>query len=154
MFGGLGTLDLDLFSRALRLRWLWYQWKEPDRPWVGSEAPVNELDLQLFRASTVVTIGNGLKAEFWNSTWLNVAPNFYKLAWRKHRKVQEEVNDHNRTRGLWRMSSITEISEFVTLWDLVQDVTFTDMPDDIIWRWTTDGTYSARSAYAIQFKGS
>ena len=24
-FGGLGILDLDLFSRALRLRWLWYQ---------------------------------------------------------------------------------------------------------------------------------
>lgn len=73
-FGGLGILDLDLFSRALRLRWLWYEWNEPDRPWVGTELPVNEIDRQLFRASTVVTVGNGLKAEFWNSSWLNGRP--------------------------------------------------------------------------------
>jgi len=38
-FGGLGILDLDLFSRALRLRWLWFQWTTPDRPWVGTEPP-------------------------------------------------------------------------------------------------------------------
>ena len=26
--GGLGILDLDRFTRALRLRWLWFQWKQ------------------------------------------------------------------------------------------------------------------------------
>jgi hypothetical protein len=46
--GGLGLIDLDLFSRALRLRWLWFAWKDPDKPWVGTEPPVNELDRQLF----------------------------------------------------------------------------------------------------------
>ena len=25
--GGLGILDLERFTRALRLRWLWYKWK-------------------------------------------------------------------------------------------------------------------------------
>jgi hypothetical protein len=34
--GGLGVLDLELFSRALRLRWLWFQFVDPDRPWVGT----------------------------------------------------------------------------------------------------------------------
>ena len=34
--GGLGVCDLERFSRALTLRWLWFDWKEPDRPWVGS----------------------------------------------------------------------------------------------------------------------
>ena len=58
-FGGLGILDLDLFSRALRLRWLWYEWVSPEKPWVGTALQVNAVDRQLFRASTSVTLGDG-----------------------------------------------------------------------------------------------
>lgn len=58
---GLGILDLELFRRALRLRWLWYQWVDPNRPWTGSEVPCKEIDKHLFRASTIVHIGNGNK---------------------------------------------------------------------------------------------
>lgn len=29
-----------------------------------------------------------------------------------------------------------------------------DMPDTVTWRWTSDGVYSATSAYAMQFEGS
>ena len=36
-FGSLGILDLDLFCRALHLRWLWFEWTSPERPWVGTE---------------------------------------------------------------------------------------------------------------------
>ena len=82
--GGLGVLDLDRFSRALRLRWLWFEWKDPDRPWVGGNLPVNEVDRQLFRASTIVTVGNGKTAKFWEASWLqgkaprDIAPRLYK----------------------------------------------------------------------------
>lgn len=157
---GLGILDLDMFSRALRLHWLWFAWHNPDRPWVGTEPPVNETDRHLFRASTVVTIGNGLKAEFWNSSWLqglaprDLAPNLYKLAWRKHRRVFEEVTNANWTHGLWRMSTVTEMAEFVELWDRVQGVQFTDSQDELHWRWTANGEYTAKSTYSIQFSGS
>ena len=107
-FGGLGILDLALFSRALRLRWLWYQWTDPDRPWVGTELPVSVVDRQLFRVSTVVTLGDGTKASFWQSAWLNghapmdVFPDLFKLAWRKNRLVKEELEHQSWTRGLWR----------------------------------------------------
>jgi len=100
-FGGLGILDLDLFSRALRLRWLWFQWTESEQPWVGIEPPVDAVDKQLFRASTVVTLGNGEKASFWQSTWLcgqapmDRFPNLYKLAWRKNKTVKEELLNQN-----------------------------------------------------------
>ena len=146
-FGGLGILDLDLFSRALRLRWLWFQWTSPDRPWAGTEPPVNAVDQQLFRVSTIVTIGDGARASFWKSSWMNgqapmdVFPDLYRLAWRKNRSVREEIHQQNWTRGLWRMQTIEEMASFVKLWDFVQAVQLTDQPDSIMWRWTTNGLY-------------
>jgi len=125
-FGGLGILDLELFSRALRLRWLWLEWTEQDRPWVGMEVPCDSVDRQLFRASTVCVVGDGRKASFWKSSWLDgralmdIAPGLFKFAWRKNRKVREELQDQSWTRGLWRMNTVQEMVEFVTLWDLVQ----------------------------------
>ena len=156
--GGLGVCDLERFSRALRLRWVWFEWKEPDRPWVGGNLPVNEADRQLFRASTVVTVGNGNMAEFWEASWLqgraprDIAPNLYKLAWRKHLKVKDQLINQSWTRGLWKMSSVEEMTEFVGLWDLVQNVQLTLEKDQIAWRWTADGVYSAKSAYEVQFQ--
>jgi hypothetical protein len=81
-------------------------------------------------------------------------PNLYKLAWRKHRKVFEEVTNANWMRGLWRMSTVAEMVEFVELWDRVQQVQFTDNQDQMFWRWTANGEYTAKSAYNIQFSGS
>jgi mannosylglycoprotein endo-beta-mannosidase len=96
-FGGLGILDLERFSVALRLRWLWYEWTEPDRPWVRYEVPCSEAGTQLFRASTEVTIGNGSRASFWDSTWLDgraprdIAPNLFKPVWRKKNLVADDL---------------------------------------------------------------
>lgn len=37
---------------------------------------------------------------------------------------------------------------------LTQGVQLSDQPDKISWRWTADGSYTAASAYKIQFMGS
>jgi hypothetical protein len=60
----LGILDLEKFSRAPRLCWLWYEWTAPEKQWVGSETPNDASDIDLFNAATRVTIGNGSKASF------------------------------------------------------------------------------------------
>ena len=44
---------------------------KPERPWVGSAPPCDEVDKQLFRVSTIVFLGDGNKASFWNCSWLN-----------------------------------------------------------------------------------
>jgi hypothetical protein len=158
--GGLGILDLELFGRALRLRWLWLEWTEPDRPWVGTEVPCNEVDKHLFRVSTEVVVGDGRRAKFWDSPWLSgqaprdLAPNLYKLAWRKNQTVHDDTHNCNWTRGLWRMTTATEMAEFISLWALVSEVELSHTEDIIRWRWTANGHYSSRSAYKAQLIGS
>jgi mannosylglycoprotein endo-beta-mannosidase len=124
-YGGLGVLDLEWFSRALRICWMWFQWSDPNRPWIGSEIPCSEVDMQFFRASTRVAIGNGRAALFWQSSWLSGAaprdlvPSLYKLARRKNDTVVVDLANGNWLRGLWRMSTAVEIAEFISLWGLV-----------------------------------
>jgi hypothetical protein len=48
--GGLGVLNLDQFARALRMRWLWYKWTKPDKPWNSTAIPCGQLDRNLFMA--------------------------------------------------------------------------------------------------------
>ena len=43
-YGGLGVLNTNKFTRALRLRWPWYEWKEPTKMWVGMGNPCDEED--------------------------------------------------------------------------------------------------------------
>jgi hypothetical protein len=50
--GGLGIMDLECLSRALRIRWLWFQWKTLEKPWCQSELPVDDTDCALFAAAT------------------------------------------------------------------------------------------------------
>jgi hypothetical protein len=52
----------------------------------------------------------------------DLAPNLYKLAWRKNLSLREEVQGHQWTRGLWRMSTAEQIAEFISLWSLVEEV--------------------------------
>jgi hypothetical protein len=68
--GGLGILDLERFSRALRLSWLWLAWSETQRPRVGMKLPLDETDVALFTVATRVTVHDGWKASFWLSSWI------------------------------------------------------------------------------------
>ena len=62
--GELGILDLECFARALRLRWLWFQWRQKERAWNKLELPCDGRDRDLFAASTMATIGDGKTAKF------------------------------------------------------------------------------------------
>jgi hypothetical protein len=57
-------------------------------------------------------------------------------------------------KGLQRISSPDEVRQFVSLWSMVNNVSLTDQPDAIAWRFTAHGRYTASSAYDVQFIGS
>jgi hypothetical protein len=54
-----GILDLDKFGRALHLRWLWQEWVDDTKPWVGMDTLTDDTDRALFTASTRVVVGDG-----------------------------------------------------------------------------------------------
>jgi hypothetical protein len=56
-------------------------------------------------------------------------------------------------KGLQRVNTADELNQFVILWGKIQEVHLSNTPDLIIWTLTTDGQYSAASAYEIQFLG-
>jgi hypothetical protein len=36
--------DLDKFGRALHLRWLWQEWVDDTKPWVGMDTLTDDTD--------------------------------------------------------------------------------------------------------------
>jgi hypothetical protein len=102
----MGVPDLDRFGRALRLRWLWQEWGDDPKPWVGTNMSCNDMDRLLFNASTRVTIGDGNRARFWHHSWLEgeapryLAPNLFKLVRKKNRTIHQELNNGNWIRSL------------------------------------------------------
>ena len=47
-----------------------------------------------------------------------------------------------------------ELTDYLHLWATIDDFQLGDQPDRMVWRWTADGTYTAKSAYNIMHTGS
>jgi hypothetical protein len=57
--GGLGIINVDFFVRDLRLCYRWLEWKAPGKILVCFGNPSNEIYLDLFYATTIITLGDG-----------------------------------------------------------------------------------------------
>ena len=158
--GGLGVKDLSAFNRALRLRWAWFKWTDQSRPWTGMPVHLNPIERALFQLCTTITIGNGARTNFWHDRWLDgeapkdIAPDCFRWAWRKNHSVAAALTARQWMRGLHRMNTEPAARQFVVLWNRLQQVRLADQEDMVSWRFTADGTYSASSAYDVQFHGS
>jgi hypothetical protein len=158
--GGLGILDLEHFNRALRLRWQWQRWIDDQKSWANMTLAHSTTEQELFRVCTSVTVGDGAKASFWHDHWLygqapkEIAPDLLHLARLKNCTIQTALSERTWMKGLRRISSIEQIHQFVKLWSLLQQVHLVDRPYEIRWRFNTNGKYSSKSAYQVQFSGS
>ena len=153
-------MELERFTRALRLRLLWFQWKQKDRTWNALDLPCDSQDHELFVASTIVTLGNGKTAMFWTSSWLNgiapknLAPTLFLQSKRKKLTVSKALDENRWISNLLPLQTRQELHEYVELWDQVRGYRLSEHTEDTIrWRWTQDGEYSTKSAYQIQFEG-
>lgn len=161
-YGGFGVLNTDKFARALRLRWPWYEWKEPAKLWVGMGSPCDEDDLDFFYASTTIIVGNGAKTPFWDSPYLlgrkpkDIAPLIHDASTRKNWRVREVVQDNAwifkiSPSPLFSLSTSANSSPCGRLSNVFHLDDHTE--DDIVWKLAESGHYSAASVYRVQFLG-
>jgi hypothetical protein len=157
---GLGITDLEHFGHALRLRWLWFQWTAPDKPWCGSDLPIDSTDDSLFTAATRVQVHYRCKAKFWTSSWLNgssslaMFPTLYLHSKQKNQSVAEALHNDNWIWDLMHNLTISLFADYVLLWTLVDAEPIHPLgqiEDEITCTRTTDGIYSVNSAYEMQF---
>ena len=162
--GGLGILHLGKFARALRLRWLWRQWSASSDGSLGDETPCNTTDQLLFAASTTLTIGDGKRALFWSSAWLDgqrpcdVAPHLFAISRRKNRTLQQALLDNNWIRDInlqHHNFSAQHLAEYTHLWQATRRIILRmGTPDNLSWKFEENGEYTTSSAYHAQFIGA
>lgn len=126
------------------------------------ETPCSDGDRDLFAAATKVSIGDGSKAKFWESSWLDglrpkdVAPKIFEISKRKACVVSKALDNNFWIRqiDIQQGLTLTHIQQFATLWEMISGVTLRhDRQDTISWKFTSSGEYSASSAYLAQFAG-
>jgi hypothetical protein len=88
------------------------------------------------------------------STLKSLASGLYKKSKRKKLTVHEALQQNRWIAHILLLQSSQEIHKFVKLWELLTGVHLVDNTEDTIsWRWTTNGDYTTKSAYRIQFEG-
>jgi hypothetical protein len=84
----------------------------------------------------------------------DIAPSLFKSAKFKKRPISHELHNNNWIRNIGEISSPGSLEEYVMLFLAISAINLLDQPDQIRWRWTTDGKFLVASAYACQFNGA
>jgi hypothetical protein len=160
-YGGLGIPDLARTAISLRTRWVWRMRTDPLRPWRGLDMHFSRSEHDIFFASTVMMVGDGSSALFWEDRWLDgksvgeVAPDLLALIPRRPRKrrtLKQALTERSWITDIVGAVSPLALWQYVQLWSRVQRVQLTDVPDKHVWRWATDGQYSPSLATAPSSK--
>ena len=155
--------DLERSGLALRLRWLWFSRTNTGRAWSNLELQFSEEERNLFLVSTTMLLGNGATTCFWEDRWIDgravreIAPLLYACVHKRRRKARmlaEGLLDHHWAQDISGVLGIHEIGQYLQLWQAIEGTILTEEPDQLRWRWTSNGNYSAKSCYMAMFQGS
>ena len=123
--------------------------------------PCSLSDRQLFATATTVNIGDGRIARFWFDSWMegrapfSAFPGLFLASRRKHRSVCEAMHEQRWVADLRGRITTELLPAFVSLWLAVAELQLVpDAADTFTWRCSESGSYSASSAYRMQFLGS
>ncbi|XP_066333273.1 uncharacterized protein [Miscanthus floridulus] len=124
------------------------------------QLPLDDEDRALFNAATRVDLGNGKRASFWCSRWLQgdapatLFPALFQHSKRKNRTVKDALTDSKWVRDVDHNMSAQIIGEFVDLWVRIQDTQLLPAQEHrITWLRTSDGQYTAKLTAPGSFSG-
>jgi hypothetical protein len=98
--GGLGISSIKELSWTLRMRWLWIQKTEPNRPWSSLTIQVPDKVQAFFSMVMQTEVENGANTLFWKDRWIqgqrvvDIAPRLLKVVLKRKintRTVQEAI---------------------------------------------------------------
>jgi hypothetical protein len=152
--GGLGISNLPTLGWALKVRWLWLQKTQPQRPWSSLPIQIPEQDRAFFSVAMASEVGNGAHTFFWTDWWLHgksiteLAPRLHAGIPKRKAKshtVQEALNNHAWVSDFAGALSVGVMVEYLQLWDLLQEVVLQpEVKDTHFWCLSPIGQYSAK----------
>lgn len=164
--GGLGIPDLKFAAYALRLRWLWLQRTDQNRPWrdlelaFGADRAVSSM----FHNSVDIELGDGQLSLFWADRWNGgnspcvIAPDLcsqIRPGIRGSRTVAQALPGRAWIADIRGQLTVAMLEQYIYVWHSTRDCSLRPATEDILkWRWSPSATYSARSAYRAFFEGS
>lgn len=160
--GGLGITDLQRAGVALRTRWAWLERTDPDRVWSGLPRIKERKVVALFNAAVTAVLGNGRSILFWTDRWLDgsclpsMAPSLFAAVSRRKLKasVAKALPGNAWARHVTGALTMPVLTEFVQVWERLQQVQLLDSPDTFVRSLSPDHKYSSASAYGAMFLGS
>jgi len=162
--GGLGISELKTLGWSIRMRWVWLQKTEPHRPWATLPIQVPNQVRAFFSMAVVSEIGYGANTLFWPDRWLHgqriadLAPRLYAAVpkrWIKRRTVRDAFTAQTWISDIQGARTVGVMVELLQLCDILINFQLQpEIEDRHIWRLSSNGKYSAKSAYDGFFLGS
>jgi len=161
--GGLGISDLQNMGYALQLRWLWLQKTDPEKAWAIIPIKASSKVQSFFEVAVEIVVGNGKNTRFWTDCWLlgqslkQALPHLFSAIAVRARKrtVYDALNDGKWISDIKGALSVPVLVEYLHLWDILSNVVLQpEVEDAHIWKFTTSGKYSSKSAYEALFIGA
>jgi hypothetical protein len=143
-----------VLRKAQQLRWLWGQWKHPDKPWCNFEIQVDDTEEALFTAATKVTVHNGRPMKFWTlhsaqgNFLASMFPTLFKHSRRKNRTIVEAMAGDTWIKDLMHNVNHDIVADYIKLWMVIDGLSFDPFEtrsDEIGWSWTTSGEHGKDS---------
>ena len=116
-----------------------------------------------FDMAVETVIGNGKNTRFWMDSWLfgqslkQTLPHLFNAIAVRARKrmVYDAITDRKWISDIRGALNVQVLIEYLHLWNLLSNVELQSEVDDThIWRFSTSGVYSTKSAYEALFIGA